>query len=180
MNRIFVISDTHFGHKKIIEFEAATRLFPTIAEHDEELVRRWNATVKKHDTVWHLGDVLFGRDTFEILRRLNGVKKLVMGNHDCYPSRLYLEHFNQVVGAVEMRDCILTHVPVHPSQFGRYKANIHGHLHSTKLEDARYINVSADCIGLAPVPLDDLLHNTGINVAAQLCKVGNWAVQEPA
>ena len=159
MNRVFVIADTHFGHKKIIEFEAANRPFATVEEHDAELVRRWNAAVRPKDTVWHLGDVLFGRDTFAVLGRLNGVKKLVMGNHDRYPSRLYLEHFSQVVGAAEMRDCILTHVPVHPSQFGRYKANIHGHLHSTKIDDARYINVSAECIGLAPVPLDALLHN---------------------
>ena len=159
MNRIFVISDTHFGHKKIIEFEAENRPFATVEEHDAELVRRWNAAVKPKDTVWHLGDVLFGRGSFKILGALNGVKKLVMGNHDRYPSQLYLEHFSQVVGSAEMRGCILTHVPVHPSQFERYKANIHGHLHSTRLEDERYINVSAECIGLAPVPLDDLLHN---------------------
>ena len=66
-----------------------------------------------------------------------------------------------------MRDCILTHVPVHPSQFGRYKANIHGHLHSTKISDARYINVSAECIGLAPVSLNDLLHNKEVRGAEQ-------------
>lgn len=162
MNRVFVISDTHFGHKKIIKFEAANRPFATVEEHDAELVLRWNAAVKPKDTVWHLGDVLFGRNTFEVLRQLNGIKKLVMGNHDRYPSRLYLEHFNQVVGATEMYGCILTHVPVHPSQFWRYKANIHGHLHSTRLDDARYINVSAECIGLAPVLLENLLHNAAL------------------
>jgi calcineurin-like phosphoesterase family protein len=157
MNRIFVIADTHFGHKKIIQFEGVNRPFATVEEHDAELVRRWNAAVKPKDTVWHLGDVLFGRNSFDILGQLNGVKKLVMGNHDRYPSQLYMEHFNQVVGAAEVRDCILTHIPVHPSQFERYKANIHGHLHSKMLDDARYINVSAECIGLVPTPLDDLL-----------------------
>lgn len=79
-----------------------------------------------------------------ILELLNGVKKLVMGNHDRYPCALYLEYFSQVVGTAETRGCILTHVPVHPSQFGRYKANIHGHLHSSKMDDVRYINVSAE------------------------------------
>lgn len=159
MNRVFVIADTHFGHKKIIGFEAKHRPFATVEEHDAELVRRWNAAVKPKDTVWHLGDVLFGRGAFATLGFLNGVKKLVMGNHDRYPSHLYLEHFSQVVGAAELRGCILSHMPVHPSQFSRYKANIHGHLHSTRLDDSRYINVSAECIGLAPVALDDLLHN---------------------
>lgn len=159
MNRVFIISDTHFGHKKIIEFEATNRPFLTVEEHDAELVRRWNATVKKNDTVWHLGDVLFGREAFVTLGLLNGVKKLVMGNHDRYPTELYLEHFNQVLGSAKLRGCILTHVPVHPSQFGRYRANIHGHLHSNKMDDARYINVSAEHTGLAPILLDTVLHN---------------------
>lgn len=160
MNRVFVISDTHFGHKKIIDFEAKTRQFGTIEEHDAELVRRWNACVKSRDTVWHLGDVLFGRAAFETLGLLHGVKKLVMGNHDRYPCSLYLEHFSQVVGAAELRGCILTHIPVHPTQLARYKANIHGHLHNTKMDDARYINVSAEHTGLAPVLLDTVLHKT--------------------
>lgn len=163
MNRVFIISDTHFGHKRIIEFEAKTRPFATVEEHDAELVRRWNDTVKPKDTVWHLGDVLFGRDAFATLGLLNGVKKLVMGNHDRYPTALYLEHFNQVVGAAELRGCILTHIPVHPAQFARYKANIHGHLHSSKMDDARYINVSAEHTGLAPMLLDTVLHNARHN-----------------
>jgi calcineurin-like phosphoesterase family protein len=159
MNRVFVIADTHFGHKKIIEFEAAHRPFATVEEHDDELVLRWNAAVKKNDTVWHLGDVLFGRESFSVLGRLNGIKRLVMGNHDRYPAHLYLEHFNSVAGAAKVEDCILTHIPVHPLQFMRYKANIHGHLHSNRLYDSRYINVSAECTGLAPVLLKELLAN---------------------
>lgn len=158
MNRIFVIADTHFGHTKLLDYESVHRPFASITEHDEELVRRWNATVKPKDTVWHLGDVLIGRHSFEILGRLNGIKKLVMGNHDRYPTRLYLEYFRQIAGSAEERNCLLTHVPAHPTQFGRYRANIHGHLHSRKLDDPRYINVSAECIGLTPVPLDSLLH----------------------
>ncbi len=159
MNRTFIIADTHFGHKKIIDFEADYRPFATIEEHDAELIRRWNAVVKPKDTVWHLGDVLFGQEAFNILPLLNGIKKLVMGNHDRYPCARYLEYFRQIVGAAELRNCILTHIPVHPAQFERYRANIHGHLHHTKLDDSRYINVSAECINLTPVLLDELLQN---------------------
>ena len=150
----FLIGDTHFGHRKILDFEAAHRPFPSIEQHDEALVERWNSVVRKRDTVWHLGDVLFGRHSFKHLARLNGTKKLVMGNHDCYPSAAYLEHFNRIVGAAEVAGCILTHIPVHDSQFRRYKANIHGHLHSRKLDDPRYICVSAEHNNLTPVSLD--------------------------
>lgn len=157
MNRIFVISDTHFGHKNIIGFEGALRPFKTIEEHDEELVRRWNETVNKRDTVLHLGDVLFGRESFSILKRLNGVKKLVMGNHDRYSATLYLEHFNSVHGSLKYKDYLLTHVPIHPYQFYRFKGNIHGHMHSKKMDDLRYICVSAEQTGLRPVLINDLI-----------------------
>jgi len=157
MNKVFVIADTHFGHKKVIEFEPAKRPFKSIDQHDDELVRLWNETVGKKDTVWHLGDVLFGREAFSLLSRLNGIKKLVMGNHDRYPSALYLEHFNFICGAAEVKGCILTHIPVHEGQLNRYKYNIHGHLHSDKIDDERYVCVSVEHTGLRPVLLDGVL-----------------------
>ena len=162
-NRVFVIADTHFGHRKIVQFEAEARPFGTVEEHDAELVRRWNATVKKNDTVWHLGDVLFGEAAFDTLAKLNGVKKLILGNHDRYPTARYLEHFNSVHGCVELQDCILTHIPVHPSQFPRFRANIHGHLHHSVVGDARYICVSADHTGLVPVLLDTVMQRVTNN-----------------
>lgn len=156
MSATFLIGDTHFGHSKILRFEAAHRPFATIEEHDEALIDRWNSVVRKRDTVWHLGDVLFGRHSFACLSRLNGTKKLVAGNHDQYPTALYLEHFNRVVGAAEVAGCILTHIPVHDSQFHRYKLNIHGHLHSKRLDDPRYVCVSAEQNNLTPINLDSV------------------------
>jgi calcineurin-like phosphoesterase family protein len=157
MNRIFLIGDTHFGHAKILEFEAEARPFTSVEEHDEFLIHNWNETVKPKDTVWHLGDVGFGLDVFNILPRLHGYKKLVMGNHDRYPAERYLEHFNGIFGAVKLRDYIMTHVPIHDSQFYRFEGNIHGHLHSKSLEDKRYINVSAEVIGLKPILFDEAI-----------------------
>jgi calcineurin-like phosphoesterase family protein len=155
VNRVFLIGDTHFGHSKIIDFEGDARPFKTIEEHDEKLMDLWNQTVKPKDTVWHLGDVGFGDGFFTILSKLNGLKKLVMGNHDRYPASRYLEHFSGLYGAVKLRDYILTHVPIHDSQFYRFKGNIHGHLHSNSLQDKRYINVSAEVIGLKPILFDE-------------------------
>lgn len=157
MNRIFVISDTHFGHAKIIKPELSYRPFQSIEEHDRELVARWNSVVKKKDTVWHLGDVFFDRKSAGILGELNGIKKLVLGNHDTYPVELYLTHFRHVFGSAELKGCILTHVPVHPMQFARSRVNIHGHLHDKVIEDDRYINVCAERTGYAPVLFDELI-----------------------
>ena len=159
INKIHIISDTHFGHKKVIEFEALHRPFGTIEQHDRELVERWNAKVRKHDTVWHLGDVFFGgRDAHGILAELNGIKRLVLGNHDVYPLEVYQKYFTKIFGVAELRGCILTHVPVNPNQLEkRYKANIHGHMHSHKLDDSRYKCVSVEQTNLAPVLLSEIL-----------------------
>lgn len=172
-NRVFVIGDTHFGHKKIIEFEGVARPFATIEEHDRELVSRWNAVVKPKDTVWHLGDVFFGgSENHAILGELNGLKKLVLGNHDGYPLEIYQRYFSRIYGAAEVRGCIFTHIPVHPYQLEtRYKANIHGHLHSKKMEDDRYICVSAEHLGLAPALLDKVLAGKDVKSGEGIQKV---------
>ena len=155
MNRVFVISDTHFGHRRIIEFEAAARPFASIEDHDRALVERWNATVKPKDTVWHLGDVFFGKDGHAVLSALHGLKKLVLGNHDHYPLEVYQRYFSKVYGAAEFGGCVLTHVPVHPGQLERrYRLNIHGHMHSRSVGDPRYVCVSAEHTGLSPILMD--------------------------
>lgn len=156
-NRVFVTSDTHFGHKKVIEFEVARSMFSSIKEHDEALVARWNETVRPTDTVWHLGDVVFGTANMDILAQLHGIKHLVMGNHDHYPIENYTKYFRKIRGAVQLHGYILTHIPVHPNQFHRFTGNIHGHTHSNKLDDIRYIPVSLEHTGLRPVLLDKLI-----------------------
>lgn len=164
MSRVFVISDTHFGHKKVIEFEQKHRPFSTIEEHDETLVDNWNKVVNKRDSVWHLGDVVFGLKNFSILGRLNGKKRLVLGNHDHYPAERYLKYFSRVMGVSKYKDVLLSHVPMHPEQLGRFRKNIHGHTHSHRVKivgsdeiDERYISVSVEQTGLKPIPLDELL-----------------------
>lgn len=182
MSETFFTSDSHFSHAGIIQFSETKpfRHFETIEEHDEELVSRWNSVVGKKDNVWHLGDFCFGRRNIAIAERLNGYKKLIMGNHDMYGADEYLKYFAKVYGMYEYKGMILTHAPLHPCQLKRWYLNIHGHLHTrvvilesdllrdikasdgttiqTYLDagnvDPRYINVSAEQTNLTPVPLD--------------------------
>lgn len=78
----FFIADPHFGHKNILSFD--NRPFKTIEEHDEAIVERWNSVVSDWDVVWVLGDISWygAEKTVEIFNRLNGIKKLCIGNHD--------------------------------------------------------------------------------------------------
>jgi calcineurin-like phosphoesterase family protein len=92
MSDIWVISDTHFNHAGILNFTdcdgKATRgdRFTDVTDMDEQMIANWNSVVKPGDKVYHLGDVLFGMDKPAWLdanfNRLNGKKRLVVGNHD--------------------------------------------------------------------------------------------------
>ena len=166
MSETFFIGDTHFGHAGIIQFNETKphRPFDTIEEHDEELVRRWNSVVGKKDNVWHLGDFCFGARNIAIAGRLNGYKRLVLGNHDHYRAEEYLKYFAKIFGVVEYNGMVLSHAPLHPNQLKRWYLNVHGHMHTKTVknwisddrfeEDKRYVNVSCEQINLTPVPLD--------------------------
>lgn len=164
MSTIFLISDTHFGHNNLIEKHNQRPRFKTIEEHDEYIVQQWNDTVSDRDTIIHLGDVCFGLKSFDTLKRLNGIKRLVLGNHDQYPSARYLEHFTKIMGSMKIdSNLIATHIPVHPSEFPRYKANIHGHKHDRLMNDPRYFCVSLEQIDYKPIALDEVIKRINLN-----------------
>lgn len=149
-SHIFVIADLHFGHPKVAE----ARGFPDAASHDTAIVNAWNRVVCKKDVVYVLGDV-FRLDRVE---KLNGTKKLALGNHDSKPAAAYLKHFTQVRALFDFDDCLLTHIPVHPSQRARWRLNIHGHTHTRHLDDDWYVPVSVEhCARYEPIPLRNLI-----------------------
>lgn len=162
MNRVFLTADTHFGHRKVTEF----RPYATVEDHDRDLISRWNAVVRPQDTVWHLGDVYF-REGHLALAQLNGIKKLVLGNHDTHPLDVYTGQFSRVFGAVEYRHCLLTHIPVHPCQLQRWRMNIHGHMHANKVGDPRYACVSLEHTGYAPILADRVIPTAPTTIQKQ-------------
>lgn len=155
---IFFIGDTHIGHRNIINFYPEHRPFNNIEDHDWEIIRRWNEIVNHNDTVFHLGDVVFGQNNMWKLGHLKGNKQLILGNHDKQPMREYLKYFTKIHGVkyIGRNDAILTHVPVHPEQLNRWNINIHGHLHAINMEDPRYVNVSCEQNELYPISWEQL------------------------
>jgi calcineurin-like phosphoesterase family protein len=80
--KIFLIGDCHFGHRNIIKY--CNRPFKDVEAMTEGLIKNWNSVVGKNDIVYVVGDfALCGKQKIiEIGQRLNGRKRLVLGNHD--------------------------------------------------------------------------------------------------
>jgi calcineurin-like phosphoesterase family protein len=178
MKNIFFISDVHFGHANMCNFTnwdgTKARNFKSFEEADEAMVKNWNNLVAPQDTIYVLGDIAYAckkEYADSILTRLNGQKKLIAGNHDLWSTQWYLKHFKYVRGCCHLDNFYLSHTPIHPSCRGRFKLNIHGHIHGERVmitkfnrendimqvSDPFYFNVSADYnYRYAPVPYEEI------------------------
>lgn len=163
MRDIWVISDTHFSHgNSIFKWDNGRKEFSSIEEMDELMVQNWNSVVKPGDLVYHLGDVYFGsleryRDV--IHPRLNGSKRLLVGNHDDIKQIASANLFQKIMMWRMFPEfgILMTHVPVHESTL-EFKdlINVHGHVHNNSLDDPRYVNMSVEVINYTPVNIEEL------------------------
>jgi calcineurin-like phosphoesterase family protein len=137
MPAVFLTSDTHFGHTGVCRFTnsdgSKMRPWTDPDEMDEEMVKRWNETVRPNDKVYHLGDVVINRKALKTLARLNGDKVLIRGNHDIFRDDEYRQYFRELRAYHVMNGMILSHIPIHTESLGRFGTNIHGHLHANRV-----------------------------------------------
>jgi len=161
MSIVRYYSDPHFGHLNM----AIKRGFKDQYEMNEHIISEWNKVVSKRDVTWILGDITMEKSfDYYNLDQLNGIKKVILGNHD-EPQHVpaLLTYVNSVSSMRYLKDkefgnIIFTHAPIHPCELEyRYTINIHGHVHENTLEDKRYINVSAEVIDYKPKTLKELL-----------------------
>jgi calcineurin-like phosphoesterase family protein len=169
MANIFFASDHHFGHANILTFKrddgTALREFQTISHMNEHIVDCHNSVVRPNDKVYFLGDIVMSTKSYslDILKRMNGQKVLIKGNHDLCKMEAYLEHFKDVRGSHQFEGLIMTHIPIHPESLARWGLNVHGHLHHNvvkmplaQIPDRRYFNVSMERINYTPISLEEV------------------------
>ncbi|MCI8788117.1 MAG: hypothetical protein HFH92_03220 [Lachnospiraceae bacterium] len=133
----FFIADTHFGHENALAFD--NRPFRTIEEHDKALIENWNNAVSRNDEVFILGDISWhnATRTNEIVSSLNGVKHLIVGNHDkkLLKNREFQSLFIEITDYKELslsdkKGIVLSHYPIpcfNHHYYGWY--HLYGHVH---------------------------------------------------
>jgi calcineurin-like phosphoesterase family protein len=159
---IFVISDTHFNHAKIIEL--CNRPFKDSEEMTESLIKNWNDTVNSNDEIYHLGDFSWFKDhedAINVFARLKGKKHLIIGNHDYHDVRnnLSWESVNQYKELnYNKRQFVLFHYPIY-DWVGKHTGSIHvhGHIHNNVTNIKNAFNVSVENIGYKPISIDKIL-----------------------
>jgi calcineurin-like phosphoesterase family protein len=173
----FVISDHHLGHtnsweKFTLSDGSPLRPFTSTEEMNETMIERHNAKVKEQDTVYFLGDVVINKKYLELVKRMNGRKILVRGNHDIFKDEDYREvGFQQIHGVrVFVDKFILSHIPLHPDCVSeRFRVNVHGHLHANEVmswqvidedivykPDPRYLCVCVEQTDFTPLHFDEV------------------------
>lgn len=139
---LFFTSDTHFNHTNILRF--CNRPWGSIEEHDQALIENWNSVIGPDDTVFHLGDFVFGGfpKWKEIVEQLNGHIYLIRGNHDDKQmtsgiQNLFEDCLYQARILVDGRTVYLNHFPFlcfghgDPKTYGNnYSIQLFGHIHS--------------------------------------------------
>jgi calcineurin-like phosphoesterase family protein len=174
---IYFTSDQHFGHTNIIKY--TSRPFSSVEEMDEQLIENYNKVVSKDDVVYHLGDFAFNKTPDEIasiFSRLNGRKRVLLGNHDniiyfnspvnnklntgivdVTPGHLEVS-FRAVLGK-DVLPVTLFHFPMlswNKSFHGSY--HLHGHTHGSIPFDlkVRRLDVGVDCNNYTPISLEQV------------------------
>ena len=145
--KVFFISDTHFGHDWMIDFN--NRPYTNSEEMDATLIRNWNKTVPKDGLVFILGDI--GDTTqeriIEIFDQLNGEKILIKGNHeDIYKEETLKAIFSEIYDLlyiciqddqdVKIQDIVLCHYPMFDwENYFQGSWQLFGHLHTRELKE---------------------------------------------
>ena len=163
------ISDTHFFHENILKFtdDSGQRIrpeFEIMEEMHETMIERWNSVVKPQDYVYHLGDVTFryGSEFNNLMHRLKGKKRLIVGNHDKIWNPMLISNFEKVElwKGFKEHNFTATHIPLMLESLRDGAFNVHGHVHSNSLNKPGYINVSVEVRNFTPVNIDEIFEET--------------------
>lgn len=166
---------------------------------NETMIERHNALVKPDDIVWHLGDfAMDDRMVSPFLKRLNGTKILIPGNHDkCHPchkrhareTRRYKAygfieiyptgydiihkgvyiHMNHMPYFFESPDPRDNRYPEWRPDPSKSQGLLNGHVHEKWKSKGNMLNVGVDQWNFAPILMEDALDLVVAQVKRNAC-----------
>jgi calcineurin-like phosphoesterase family protein len=161
---IYFTSDLHAYHTRIIEL--CGRPFSSIDEMNEILIQNINKTVKESDTLYLLGDLVFGNKNriWPYLKQIVCPNKIwILGNHDRKTFNLSQNVLDPIFSYIG-KSCIikdngreikLTHYPENWIKDGYI--HLHGHMHSNHYKTHRFTyDIGVDANNYYPVSLDTI------------------------
>jgi calcineurin-like phosphoesterase family protein len=165
--KIWIITDTHFGHNKMIEFCGRPEGF------EDLILSNIHRLVQNGDIIIHLGDFCIGSDEKwhqKFLTIANCKTILVRGNHDHKSDSWYIRQGWDMVcetfsNTYFGKNILFSHKP---QADNGYDINIHGHFHNSghHLHEAELLSIqnpkqkllAIENTNLCPVLLETFLN----------------------
>ena len=155
----WLISDTHFGHSKLVACGGRP------ADFERRLEANLLRCARAGDTLIHLGDVALSAAGYErwesISERLGSRKLLIRGNHDEKSAAFYTQTgwycvAEGLILSVFGKRVVFTHEPL--LTVDPWDLNIHGHIHegvhrAGEIAEGKHILISAERLQYQPIPL---------------------------
>ena len=153
---------------------------------NETLIANYNAVVGTNDTVYILGDLAYKINASAIpglLRRMNGKKILIHGNHDkrsCDELYEYSKDFDRVT--LDGVDISLMHYPM-LTWPGRCRGaiHVHGHIHADVTYNEtnrdmgiRRYDVGVDANNFFPVSLEQIKSFFSLGIPESQLNLRDW------
>lgn len=186
----YFIADTHLGHKNIVlgtsgwEDKTACRKFETLFDHDNLIINNINEKVGVNDTLYVLGDFVFGgKNNIPIYRKMINCKNVVLirGNHDLHMHKnsivfdgtsyinvnsLFKNVYDLLDFKIGHTKIVLCHFPIlswHRLSKGSF--HLYGHVHKELNYHPQAICISAECNNFEPFSLKQIkdIYNNRIN-----------------
>jgi calcineurin-like phosphoesterase family protein len=188
-DKVWFTSDPHFFHSNIIRY--CKRPFESSDEMNEILIDRWNMVIGHDDLIICCGDFSLGgpKNTKEVLKKLNGDKILIRGNHeksvlsnkenkDLFNGGIYdLLNITVIDDEVEygFQDIILCHYPMiswDKSHRGSWQlfGHVHGVLDCDERLSTNQLDVGVDSNDFRPISYQEVKEKITINNLNKLNK----------
>lgn len=158
-------SDTHFHHTNIIKYCGRPfkdeKCLPQVWYMNHTMETRWNEAIKVRDVVYFLGDFAMGPRILipQTLKKLNGYKILVRGNHDRSEAYMLESGFDESHEELRVNidgiELYMRHRPAKDWKGADY--HLCGHVHEHMKRRGNMINVGVDVWDFRPQKLEALL-----------------------